>query len=318
MEKPETPWMKTISLSIALEGYDLACRARHLSLNTIAEYWNTYRHLQAFLPDDPPIRSITKEQLEQFLASLTVSNKTILNYHIGLSAFWTWALDEGLVKENYLRSITKAKAEKPDIIPFTEDDLRHLITAVRYSKPYARAGKKISRHSLPEADRNYAIILALLDTGLRVSELCHLTIKDSDLRSKDKSIKVINGKGKKDRHLPISSRTATAIWKYLATRPNARLSEPLFATDSGKLMDRYGVAKMLVALEERAGVPDVFPHRFRHTFAINYLKNGGNVYGLQASLGHESMEMCLRYLKIAEVDLDDAHRIASPVDNWNL
>jgi integrase/recombinase XerD len=310
--------MKNLTLSKALEGFDLASRARHLSPNTLAEYQNTFRKLQAFLREDPPLIDISKDQIEEFLAVQTVSNKTILNYHTGLSSLWKWAVEAGLVIENPLRSITRPKPEKPDIIPFSEGDMRLLVEAVKYSKSYGRTGKKISRHQLPEADRNHAILLTLLDTGVRATELCNLQIKDVDLRNKDKSISVKRGKGKKDRHMPISARTANVIWKYLASRPHARLNDPLFATDSEKPLERNNLGNMLEALGNRAGVPDVHPHRFRHTFAINFLRNGGNIYTLQIILGHETLEMCLRYLKIAQVDLDDAHRIASPVDNWNL
>jgi integrase len=69
---------------------------------------------------------------------------------------------------------------------------------------------------------------------------------------------------------------------------------------------------------DRAGVPDAHPHRFRHTFAVQFLKNGGNGYVLQSLLGHSTMEMVKTYLKLAQQDLDDGHHRASPVDNWGL
>ena len=71
---------------------------------------------------------------------------------------------------------------------------------------------------------------------------------------------------------------------------------------------------------ERAGVSDAHPHRYRHTLtrAISFLRNSGNVFALQTVLGHESLEMVKRYLKIAQTDLQKAHQDAGPVMNWLL
>jgi site-specific recombinase XerD len=117
----------------------------------------------------------------------------------------------------------------------------------------------------------------------------------------------------------MAPQTVQAIWRYLATRnPDLATDEPLFATRTGRHMDRHGLRHMLVGVSERAGVPGVHPHRFRHTFAINFLRNGGNIYALQRLLGHTTLDMVKRYLSIAQADIDAAHKHASPVANWKL
>ena len=83
-------------------------------------------------------------------------------------------------------------------------------------------------------------------------------------------------------------------------------------------MNRDHLLKSLRSIGRRAGIPKVNVHRFRHTFAINYLRNGGDPWSLQMMLGHSTMEMVKNYLALAQADLEKNHKIASPVDNWRL
>ncbi len=79
---------------------------------------------------------------------------------------------------------------------------------------------------------------------------------------------------------------------------------------------RDNLGNLLKRIGDRAGVSNIHPHRFRHTFAINYLRNGGNVFALQAMLGHTTLDMVKRYLQIMQIDLEREQQKASPVDNW--
>lgn len=308
--------MNRITFSQAIDGFKLNLDARRLSTHTIADYMNTYRKFQGFLAGDPPLDSIDHATIEAFLAAQTgVSKKTLLNYHTGLAALWTWSVKFQYARRHVVRQVDPPEPEKREIIPFTEDDVRRLLDALTYTRPYARTGKRTSRHKLPDADRNRAIILLLVDTGLRASELCGLKIIDLDLRNRHV---LTFGKGDKERSLPFSPRTGQALFTYLVTRKNEPANNPLFITSKGRPLERSHLLKMLYAAGRRADVPNVHPHRFRHTFAICYLRNGGDAYTLQRFLGHTSMEMVRTYLALAQVDLDRGHRIASPVENWRL
>jgi integrase/recombinase XerD len=164
------------------------------------------------------------------------------------------------------------------------------------------------------------MLLLLLDTGIRASELCDLTLADLNQRT---ATITVTGKSRLDsgqgtqRLVLMGDSTRKAVWRYLLSRqPDPE--DPLFADADGRRIDRRHLAKHLSRLGKRAGVVHVHPHRFRHTFAITYIQNGGDAYTLQSLLGHSSLDMVKRYLKIAKTDCISAHRRAGPVDHWAL
>ena len=163
--------------------------------------------------------------------------------------------------------------------------------------------------------RDRAIILVLVDSGIRASELCSLIIADYDTGRGRLHIR--HGKGDKARYVFLGDRTRKALWKYLNDRPGAKATEPLFATRSKTHITRRNLGHLLNHLAERAGVEHCHPHRFRHTMAINFLRNGGRELELQKVLGHESLEMVRRYARLAETDLEKAAS-KSVGDNWKL
>lgn len=301
--------------SQAVLGFELHLRARSLSEETIRDYTRTLKKFLAFRPDDPTVRSLSGRDIEAFMASQNVGKKSLLNYHIGLSAMWTWMMAEGMVDSHILRSLRKPKPEKNQIDPLTETEIRAILQAAARSRVYQRNGHQACDHALGTAVRTRAIILLLLDTGIRASELCGLDIEDVDLKARRLRIW---GKGDKERFIPFSARTGQALWKYYATLPDPKNKLPFFVTQTGKRLGRNELAHRLQVLAERAGVKAGNPHRFRHTFAINYLRNGGDIYTLQSIMGHSSLDMVRRYLAIAQIDLETAHRRASPVENWRL
>ena len=98
-------------------------------------------------------------------------------------------------------------------------------------------------------------------------------------------------------------------------------NSPLFLNSKAVVdrpLNRDSLYRVLQEISTRASVKDVHPHRFRHSFAITYLRNGGDVFTLQQMLGHSDIEMVKRYAQIAQLDCASVHRKASPADNWRL
>ena len=306
-----------LTLSQVIEGYNLAAQARALSVHTIRDYNNTFKQFKKHLGSDPYFSTITKKHIRQFLAAQThLSNKTLLNYHTGLSALYTWATAEGYARDHHMHGIERPRPEQRAIQPIPLEHIRSMLSVLGQSKTYTRPGKRSSTHSTPCANRNRAIILTLLDTGMRASELCGVRIHQVDLDQR--KFKVF-GKGSKERLLPFSARTGQAIWRYLAAdRKTDHMGQPLFATQNGGPLTRTHLRHILERIAARADLPHYTPHDFRHTFAVNYLRNYPNIYTLQEMLGHTTLDMVKRYLAISQSDLDDAHRHASPVEKWGL
>ncbi len=312
---------QAITLSQAIEGYLIAAHARGLAANTIREYTYYYSRLTQFFAShtagpDPLFEAIGVVHIQEFLNSLTkLSQKTKVNIHIALSSMWKWGVDSNLVPRNVIRDIKMNKAEQRAIHPFTKEDVRFLIANVERSKPYTRPGKAECTHALSQPLRNKALIYLLLDTGLRAGEVATLQVKNFEM--KNTRVKVF-GKGSKERIVPFSYQTGQVIWRYLTTRGTLRPDDYVFVSSHDRQLGHDDINHIIRNIGKRAGVSNTHPHRFRHTFAINFLRNGGNVYTLKEILGHASLKMCLRYLEIAQADIETNYRPASPVKNWGL
>jgi site-specific recombinase XerD len=291
------------NLSVIIPEFFEACRASRYSPHTLAEYQNTYKK---FLNStgDLPVSEITARHIRQFLANqTTISAKTLLNYHTGLSSLWHWMVKNEIVPVNVVRMIDPARPEQREIIPLSRAEIERMIAAAQIGE---------------NAARDHAILLVLLDSGIRASELVGLRVGDMD--SVERRLLVM-GKGRKERRVKICQSTFDMIEHYLHTRSkNIRhlWNERMFITSTGQPMTRDTLRQIMDRIKQRSGVPHVHAHRVRHTFAINFLRNGGNIYTLQKILGHTTLEMCKRYLQIAQSDLDKDHDRASPVANWNL
>jgi len=93
---------------------------------------------------------------------------------------------------------------------------------------------------------------------------------------------------------------------------------PLFISHADRAFNKDSLRVLINRLGDRAEIKKAYPHKFRHTFSITYLRSGGDVFTLQSLLGHGSLDMVRHYAQIAEVDVEQAHRKASPADNMRL
>lgn len=339
-----------IKLSQAIEGFILFKQVAGLSPYSIRNYTLDLRRLLAYFQLDPPLNSITADQLRAFLYAFQTtqlepagvaprrarlpSAKTIANLHTTLSSFWTWAVAESYADHHLMREVDTPHPATAIIQPFSREEVQALLKSVEFTTPWTTCPRIRSSRPPAIVRRDRALILFLLDTGVRAAELCALTIGDVDLKSGSAVVvgksRLNAGQGKR-RVVQFGNQTRKALWEYTIHRdpPSSPLPPPpgrgpgwglgpFFTTSDGRPLDRRHLATHLRRLGARAGISNVHPHRFRHTFAITYLRNGGDVFTLQQLLGHSSLDICRRYLAIAQADCATVHRRAGPVDNWNL
>jgi integrase/recombinase XerD len=218
--------------------------------------------------------------------------------------FWRWCEENNLC-ENHAMFLPHPKYQLPEVVPYSEEDIKALV----YRAEYVSGLRKRRR---PCGRRNRALLLVLLDTGLRVGEVARLTVGDVRLEPGEISV-LPYGSARKSRArtVMIGAAARKALWLYLNER-QVLAHESLFG-----LSDK-SIRLVMLAIGKAAGVTDVHPHRFRHTFAIEYLRNGGDVFTLQRLLGHSSLEMVHHYLNLVKADLAGAHKRASPADRWKL
>lgn len=308
--------MKSLTLSQACKMYFLD---KTLAKPTAEQYKYFHVLLAEFLETDPPLEDITSQQIRRFLKWVRqekdLSPKTAALAHTAISSLWKWAEDE-LEIENAVTGIKRPKFHQKPIDIFTQEQIKAILRSAEFIT-YERRGKVITAKR-PTALRNAAVILTLLDGGLRATELCDLLVSDYDEDIGRLSIR--HGKGDKARFIYVGKRCQRAIMRYMLSRKDPKPSDPLFAAGDfeDSRIDRKNLLKMVRRMGNDAGIKGVHPHRFRHTMAVTFLRNGGRIEQLRLLLGHGDLRTVLHYARLAEVDLETAMASASPADNWKL
>ena len=314
-------------LSKAFQGYNFDKSAQY-SPNTLKAYQVVHRNMIDFL-GDIPVRQVTPEQLTQFIIWLQNDYKpnrsngddsaiapSYVDLHWkGVRSFFNWAHKALDIPRPDL-DMPRPKFTRAHVKPFSEDEIRLLIKGCEQTPSVSRKGKAYTRRIIT-VHRNKAIILALLDTGLRIGELLRLTVRDVDFDTGEILVAPFGtGRKTKPRFTYLGATARRALWLYVAKKEDPRPSDHLFTSDDYSPLTDNAARLMLRRLGKRVGIEDVHPHKFRHTFAIWYLRNGGDVFTLQRILGHSTLDMVNHYLAIAKADVATAHRRASPLDRW--
>ena len=252
-----------------------------LSLNTLEAYNADITKLLAFLEgENIELLNTTPEDLEQFIAGLHdigITARSQARIMSGIKSLFSFLMLEKIIEKDPSELIDNPKIgfKIPEVLSIQEID--SIIAAVDLSKK--------------EGQRNRAILETLYSCGLRVSEL--ITLKLSDLYLDDEFIRV-EGKGQKQRLVPISKKAIKEIQFYMADRHLVTAKKGhedfLFLSRRGTHLSRIMIFHIIKELADEVGIIKIIsPHTFRHSFATHLLEGGANLRAIQMMLGHESI-----------------------------
>ena len=263
--------MDTSSLELAnlMEGFRLSCHTEGKSSKTVEWYMCFLAKFRRFLelsemPTDAT--QIDKDHIRAFIrylqtrariphADTSLSPATVQGYVRTLKSFFSWLEREGYVTANPMTRIPLPKAPTKVVSTFTTEQISRLA--------------EVCRSSDGSGYRNLSILLLMLDSGIRVSELTSIDLGDVDLA--EGYVRITAAKGSRERMVPVGSLVQKSLWKYIncfRPQPLTRAVTRLFLSDKGLPLARNGVQQMLRRYGRRAGLTGVrcSPHTLRHTF----------------------------------------------------
>lgn len=295
-----------------LDDFLQSLRAEDLSPVTIRGYGYDLKFFQGWLKDAQPalrLEDLDAQVLSDFRDYLTQERRarpaTVNRRLEALRRLCRWAHDRGILKHNVaekMRPMRQVRGRGPQHLQGNE------VLAL------LRAAGSGRRNRL----RNYALVVFLLETGVRVSEVVSLVVGDVALRDRTGVLRVRRGKGRKERDIPLTSKVRRALRDYLGGRGNPKNNAPLFLSDRGGAMSVRSVEDTISNLAERGGIEriNVTPHTCRHSFAHRFLRRSPDrLTDLAYLLGHESSDTTAIYTKPSFDELaDDLERIS--VSPW--
>ena len=304
-----------ISLAELIKYHDIYNRSEGKSLFTLRWYRQSLtKFLDWLIENGRPVNlsSISENLVREFIIYLQerstngrkLSVQTINCLVRALRSFFNWLYRQDYTDRHLLQNLKPPSPPKLMVQTLSDEEIAAIFAALNQSTMTDK--------------RNTAIIALLLDSGLRLSELAGLKVPDVHLE--DQYVKVM-GKGSKERIVAFGNSARKALLHYFfhfRGEPAHPGVEHFFLTIDGYPMSPECIKSMFRRIGKTAGVPRLHAHLCRHTYATNFLINGGNVLLLKQNLGHTTLSMVDRYVHLATSKAAVLSRDYSPLDKLNI
>ena len=327
--------MFNTKLEYLIEEYMVYCRSRQLREKTMLAYEQTLRLFEKWCYEEMKIfdvLDITESVIRKYINDIQtrgkytfyandstkstnhpdrrrdfqkpVSNATINNYIRNLRAFFNWLDNDYVLKKNPMKKIRQLKNERKAREYLADDDFRKLVSSL--DKSY-----------YPE-HRDFAMITAMIDSGMRLGECTCLLMEDIDLTRRQILLRAEITKGRKDRVVFFSAKTETALRRWIQYKDRYVNSDYLFPVKStGAAIAVSNFETNFKNYLRRVGIKqEITPHCLRNNFAKRCLMNGMDIFTLSRLLGHSSVSVTEKaYLDLTDNDLGKRYQHFSPLLN---
>ena len=328
--------MKNLDFDWLTDEFMLYCRSTQLREKTMSSYEQTLHLFGRWLADELRIYTvdkITEQVIRKYINDLQergkytfyvndlskkknypdrrrdyrkpVSVTTINNYIRNIRVFFNWMEREYIIRKNPMKRIRQLKYNRQAKVFLTDEDLKKLLG--KFDKSY------FTEH------RDYAMIMLMLDSGMRLGECSTILVSDLELGRKRINLRAEETKGRKDRTVYFSPKTESVLRRWLQFKDRYVESDYLFPVkEHGGSIGVGNFESNFKRYILRAGLnEDYTPHCLRNNFAKRCLMNGMDIFTLSKILGHSSVEVTEQaYLALTDDDISKQYHRASPLNNF--
>lgn len=301
------------TLKQAFDYFVSVKKAEGVRERTVEDYYKVMRFFSGWLGGmDTPVNDITTGVIRDYVLFLTEEHVNERTGEIGLSphtvnirirflrTFFNLLHREEIVDKNPADNVKQMRADHDTYEPMTDAEVDRLLSVMDV-KEYAQF-------------RDLVMTYLILDTGMRVNEVCHLEGADIDFKDKTIYLPASKNKNRKPRVIPLSNKTIRLLLELITENRQNFDSDYVFLSNYGERYLPNSYRRRLHIHKESAGIERrITPHSLRHLFCRNYILSGGDVFSLQRIVGHQDISTTRKYTEMTREDLQTQHSQFSPV-----